>query len=351
MNIKRRVAGGGFIMIIVITTLFLLAFLVPEGKAAEAVEHEEFKIHMHGAVPGSSGQIITFGWADLINKNSDWLKVTVSEEAGPGAAAPLMVSMPQKKKNTVMFVLEGQPQGWSLGKPPLTPKKAYTSWTIIAKTINVPYGILTFDPEIKTLYDMAGKKFSNLGRRTTCAMAMDNILDAVGLKTKVKIDYLDPVSGKDAFLSGLVQTVILPLSNDGPNWNKFPYFEEIMSSRDTYFVDMTKEAIEKGFAKYAWPHFPLLHVPKGAYGPTQEAFWTYYTGNLYTADKDMPEEVVYEMLRIMYEQMDSFKNYHIMAKSMSRETMGMVPVTEDQKHPGAIKFYKEKGIKYGMSSK
>lgn len=352
MNIKRRLAGAGFIMSIVITTLFLLAFLVPEGKAAEAIEHEEYKIHMHGAVQGSSGHIITFAWADLINKHSKWLRTTVSEEAAPAAAIPMLLRMPEKKKNTIIFAIEAQPQGWSLGKPPLTPKTPYTSWTIIARTINVPFGILTFDPKIKTLNDLEGKKFANLGRRSTASMAMDNILNyGAGLKGKVRIDYLDPFSGKDALLSGLVDAVLLPMATDAPHWIKPPFVTEIMASKKAYFADFNKEAMEKAFAKAPWPQFPLMNVPAGVYDPEQEGFWTFSSGNYYAADRELPEEVVYEALRIMYEQIDTFKDYHIMGKGMSREKMGTMALTDEHKHPGAIRFFKEKGIRYGIFEK
>ena len=65
-------------------------------------------------------------------------------------------------------------------------------------------------------------------------------------------------------------------------------------------------------------------------------------------DKDLPDDVVYEMLSIMYDHIDEFKNYHAVGKALTRENMGDIAVPVEGIHPAAIKFFKEKGIKYGM---
>jgi len=54
------------------------------------------------------------------------------------------------------------------------------------------------------------------------------------------------------------------------------------------------------------------------------------------------------MLRIMYDHVDEFKNYHAVGKALTRERLGDIAVPVEGIHPAAIKFFDEKGIKYGM---
>jgi len=58
--------------------------------------------------------------------------------------------------------------------------------------------------------------------------------------------------------------------------------------------------------------------------------------------KDVPDEVVYEMTKILYENIDELAKAHQVAKQidMHKAFEGlMIPL-----HPGAIKYYEEQGI-------
>ena len=321
----------------------------PAPSPTPAPKLETTQIHIHGASPASPGQIMSFAWGDLINKNSSWLRTTISEEAGPGAAAPLFLKMPEKRKNSMMAVILNLPEAWSQGRPPLTPATPYNTWRIVAGTLANPLLLVTFDPNIKTVHDLKGKKLSIMPKGLYSGLAMENVIKyGAGILDQVKTEELLPIPAKDALLSGLIDASQQVFATDAPMWAVPPYVQELLAAKKLYYVDMTKEAIDKTYAQAPFPYFPPIQVPAGTYAPDQEAFWGLLNLTIFVADIEMPEEIVYEALSIMYEHADEFGQYHFMGKAFDRERMGRVPFTEEQMHPAAIRFYKEKGIQIGI---
>ncbi|MFC1868457.1 TAXI family TRAP transporter solute-binding subunit [Thermodesulfobacteriota bacterium] len=344
MVMKGRLKKVILVGIIVFSGAFIL-----EGLRSECAAREEYKIHIHGAAQQTNGQYITFGWGDLINKNSSWLRTTVSEELAPGISVPLFVMKPAVRKTDVMFAICGQPQAWSRGLPPLSPKTPYKTWKVICKTLTAPAMLVTSDPKIKTIHDLKGKKISCLPRMSTAGIGLLNIIEhGAGLKGKIKIDFLGPPPAKDALLSGLIDAAHLPFGSADPTWIFPGIAVEIRAAKKLHFVDLTKEAIDKTYKKVKWPYMPPIQVPAGKFTPDQKAFWTFGIPNYYACDKELPDDVVYEMLNIMYDHIGEFKNYHAVGKALTRERMGDIAVPVEGIHPAAIKFFKEKGIKYGM---
>jgi TRAP transporter TAXI family solute receptor len=333
--------------VLLIGTIIMSGFFVFSSFQGQCLA-KEYTIHLHGAAQGTSGHVITFAWADLINKHSSWLKTTVSEELAPGVAVPLFVMKPEIRKTDVMFAVSGNPQGWSMGRPPLSPKKPYDSWVMICRTLTAPGITVTLDPNIKTIHDLKGKRLACLPRMSPPGMAMVNFIKhGAELEGKIKVDFLGPPAAKDALLSGLVDAALFPFGSDAPTWMVPGFAVEIFSTKKAGFVDLTKEVIDKTYKKITWPVIPHLYVPEGTYLPNQKPFWAYGIDNYYACDRELPDDVVYEMLRVMYDHVDQFKGYHAMGRAVSREMMGRIDVPAEKIHPAAIKFFKEKGIKCG----
>ena len=63
---------------------------------------------------------------------------------------------------------------------------------------------------------------------------------------------------------------------------------------------------------------------------------------------DMPNEVEYEIVKTLAENHDMFKDYHKAGANIIPENFGLYPVAKDLWHPGARKYFEEKGIDYGV---
>jgi len=125
----------------------------------------------------------------------------------------------------------------------------------------------------------------------------------------------------------------------------FPSGAVILAAQanDIELIDLNRDAEESGFyAKY--PYFAKLRVPAGTYRGVDTDTPSFQDAALWVANKDVPEDVVYQLLSAIYteeglaymaEQKKTFA-----AMSVESGPSGIVTPM----HPGAEKFWREKGV-------
>jgi hypothetical protein len=114
-------------------------------------------------------------------------------------------------------------------------------------------------------------------------------------------------------------------------------------TNDIELINVGKDAEDSGYFK-KYPYFGKLSVPAGTYKGVDHDTPSFFDSALWVANKDVPDDVVYDVLsRIftdkglahMVGQKKTFK-----AMKVKDGIKGIVTPL----HPGAIKFWKEKGI-------
>ena len=125
----------------------------------------------------------------------------------------------------------------------------------------------------------------------------------------------------------------------------FPSGAVIMAAQtnDIALVDLNRDAEESGFYE-AYPYFTKLAVPPGTYKGVDMETPSFQDSALWVAHSEVPDEVVYTLLSTIYtdEGLAHMVGQKKTFKEMSIETGANGIVTP--LHPGAAKFWKEKGI-------
>ena len=125
----------------------------------------------------------------------------------------------------------------------------------------------------------------------------------------------------------------------------FPSGAVIMAAQtnEIALVDLNKDAEEKGFYE-AYPYFSRLAVPAGTYRGVEEEVPSFQDSALWVANAKVPDDVVYEMLSIIYteEGLAHMRSQKKTFKEMSIENGAKGIVTP--LHPGAERFWKEQGV-------
>jgi TRAP transporter TAXI family solute receptor len=108
-------------------------------------------------------------------------------------------------------------------------------------------------------------------------------------------------------------------------------------------LETDPEALKKLQAKY--PNVTPFVIPAGTYKGVDKDVHTYTLPQMWICRADLSEDMVYQMLKAVYDRSDERNAIHPMAKKYTVENAfrgsKSVPVGY---HPGAIKYYKEKGI-------
>lgn len=84
-------------------------------------------------------------------------------------------------------------------------------------------------------------------------------------------------------------------------------------------------------------------IPAGTYKGQEEDIPTFGIKCLLCVNADMDEELVYELTAILYEHADDMKNIHSSLAAAGRDGF-MYSELPIELHPGAERFYKEKGL-------
>ena len=125
----------------------------------------------------------------------------------------------------------------------------------------------------------------------------------------------------------------------------YPSGAVIMAAQtnDIDMVNLYKDAEESGFLK-KYPYFGKLTIPAGTYKGVDVDMPSFQDSALWVANSKVPADVVYKLLSQIYtpEGLAHMVNVKKTAKSMSIDS-GITGIVTPL-HPGAEKFWKEKGV-------
>jgi TRAP transporter TAXI family solute receptor len=94
-------------------------------------------------------------------------------------------------------------------------------------------------------------------------------------------------------------------------------------------------------AKIGAPYVSVT-IPAGTYQGQTEDVQTAGVGNMLITSSDVPDEIVYQMTKALFENLDRMVAAHAAAKGITLEhALDGLPVPL---HPGAERYYREVGL-------
>lgn len=337
------------ILIIVSSICLILALVaLPVLSACGETTPETYEIEIYGGRAGMSIYVASIALAEMINENSSWLKATAIEAPSVTACFQLLLNEPERRADTLIVSIAQFHWLASEGKEPFTTQ--YDSLRFISTLGYNIMGFITLDPDIKTVADFSGKRVSIGDKSSVTRVAMlQAIFESAGVLDDVKLEYLGLSDGVNALRDGLIDVTLGSASviSLPDQYALGPFMSEIMATKTVYFVSMDSEDITY-FNELLGPLETEHVVPAGSLGATQTEPWV-GVGKVmgWAADKEMPDDVVYEICRIIYENSDKFVDYSPSLAFVTKETMADWGLPEADMHPGALQFYEDKGMELG----
>lgn len=190
---------------------------------------------------------------------------------------------------------------------------------------------------IKTFEDLEGKRVSvgnpGSGQRATAEVLMDAMgwdLDKFSLAAELKA-----AEQSQALCDGNIDAFFYTVGHPSGA------IKEATTSCDSVLVTVDNDATRKLIAEH--PYYRKAVIPGGMYRGTDEDVTTFGVAATFVSSSDVPEDVVYEVVKAVFENFDSFRRLHPAFANLKKEEM-VKDALSAPLHPGALRYYKEAGL-------
>jgi len=191
----------------------------------------------------------------------------------------------------------------------------------------------TAESGIKTLSDLKGKTLSVGAPKSGTELNSRAILKAAGMDYKDlgKVEYLPFAESVDLMknrqLMATLQSAGLGVAS----------LKDLSNSSDINVVSVPKEVVDK-----IGPPFISAIIPANTYKGQDKDVPTAAVVNYLVTSSAVSDDLAYQMTKLVYESLPDLEAAHSAAKGIKLENAALgspVPM-----HPGAIRYFKEKGL-------
>jgi len=117
--------------------------------------------------------------------------------------------------------------------------------------------------------------------------------------------------------------------------------QEATTACDSVLVEVAGEEIQGLIDER--PYYRTATIPGGMYRGNDEHTQTFGVGATFVTSADVPEEVVYEVVKAVFENFDQFKGLHPAFANLEPEEMASDGLSAPL-HPGAERYFQEAGL-------
>lgn len=192
------------------------------------------------------------------------------------------------------------------------------------------------DSGIKTFDDLKGKRVNignpGSGQRGT----MEELMAAKGWKTSdfALASELKATEQSSALCDNKIDAFVYTVGH--PNGS----IQEATTSCDAIVVPVTGAEVDKLVGDN--PYYAKASIPGGMYKGTDKDVETFGVRATFVTSADAADDVVYQVVKAVFENFDRFKDLHPAFGSLKPEEMVKAGLSAPV-HPGAEKYFKEKG--------
>jgi len=192
------------------------------------------------------------------------------------------------------------------------------------------------DAGVKNFDDLKGKRVNignpGSGQRATMDVVMNAkgwTLDDFALASELKAAEQAGALG-DNKIDAMIYTVGHPAGA----------IQEATTTTDATLVNVDGDAIAKLVEDN--PYYAWATIPGGIYKGNDEDTTTFGVKATFVSSSDVPEEVIYQVVKAVFDNFDRFKKLHPAFENLTEEQMIKDGLSAPL-HDGAAKYYKERG--------
>ena len=332
---KRLIA-----LLLALTMLFALAGCSTKTETADEAAPSEpasndsaassgtTRLVLGTSTTGSTYYILGTGWADVMKSAVPGVEISI--ESTPGGITN-MQSMRAGDMDMGMTTSWLGGDGW-----------AGTSWAEGTKYDNclsmfpthssVLYIFTLADSGINSIKDLEGKAIGTGALGSTSGDAVPLLLDAFGIKVKSTAN-LSSNGICDALKDGTID-VGFGVTGVPASW-----MLDLETSKDIKIIPLSEDEINTVLT--AQPYWSSGVIPGGVYKNHDEDIPCITFGNFFIANKDLDEDLVYNLVKATFENKAEIEKVDKNAEGIDVENLGFLTMPL---HPGAQRYYEDIGV-------
>ena len=282
---------------------------------------------------GSSAQMVASAIGSVISNNEPTLRVSV-QATGGGMENPRLLNQDQ-----INIAHLNTPHAASHGIGAYQGEDPIELWALFNMYSN-EYVICVLDESpIKTIEDLVGKKMSVGPPGSGTKNMSKSLLDAYGIYDQIKVSSLGYSASVDALKDGVVDAIAQFVSAASiPN----SALQQLDLSTKYRILPMSEKALNIMFEKN--PDFAGNDIQPEALKALTKPLPSFAVFSSEFANSKMSDETAYKIVKTLYEHLPELSKYHQLATKMKLENALKGIPKDVPVHPGAARYYKEKGV-------
>lgn len=193
------------------------------------------------------------------------------------------------------------------------------------------------DTGVTEFTDLEGKRFNVGNPGSGTRASMEQLLAAMGTDNSFfsLASELRPDEHGQALCDGKVDGFFYGVGHPSAN------IQDPTTTCGAKLVPLTGEAVETLVEKF--PYYAQVDIPGGLYSGNPDNIPTYGVLATFVTSEDVDDDVVYEVVKAVFNNFDDFKRLHPALGHLVKEDMVKNGLSAPL-HPGAEKFFKEQGL-------
>lgn len=310
-----------------------------KGSEAKAEKKGSQNISIASAGSGGTWYWVGAAMAEVINKNCTGVKATNEQTSGATEDIRLVdggkAEIGMSTADVIVFAYNGDKD---LGFQ----KKYDNLRALMAGHNNLAVFLTMPDRGIKTLQDLkgSGARVSLGPKGTSSEPHMLAVLKAHGVDPQkdIKLLYLSFNEQIEGLKNGTLD--VARIGGGIPTAS----IVDLTTTHKVVFINPDKSILEKQNTENQY--WGMAKIPAGTYKGQTEDYWAPTERTLAFVRQDMPEDMAYNITKAWIEHVDEMTKVHPSGAEWNMENAQKevkIPF-----HPGAIKYYKEKGVWKGQ---
>lgn len=318
---------------------------------------KEVKLDVWGGPFGGTVYVTSFAFMDTLNKTHPWLKGSIIETKGSWDNY-LNSNKDKSKVPTTLCAGDITTYRDSITGKVIQMKDTApiprAARKLIAATTQTAQLMVTFNPNFKIGTDLKGKRIGGWTKGSGAYTFVEQFAETwdMSIDDFRSYDGMEPTAKVDALKDGLLDAVHMsePYDPDNPNLMTGQLSTLVAAGKPLYHIPVPKERYDKVVAKYATlgrTPYPYAILPKGHFAKDFVEGGTNLTIFLFFVWNEVPENIQYEIAKTLIEQSKDIAAHGgqaaLMVPSVIVGSLKLI-AGEDEVAPGALKYYKEKGL-------